>query len=116
MLLALAPAGAQRAPAPAAEEAAFIVRLGTDTVAVERFTRTAARLDGERLLRFPRTALVRYSAALGTDGAITRFESSAVPLETDSTPASTCRAAGGTFCCAYRSSGRASSASVAIAR
>lgn len=91
MLLALAaaPAGAQRAAAPAAEEAAFIVRLGTDTVAVERFTRTAARLDGERLLRFPRTALVRYSAALGTGGAITRFESSAVPLETDSTPAST---------------------------
>jgi hypothetical protein len=91
MLLALAaaPAGAQRAAAPAAEEAAFIVRLGTDTVAVERFTRTATRLDGERLLRFPRTALVRYSATLGTDGAITRFESASVPLETDSTPAST---------------------------
>jgi hypothetical protein len=91
LLLALgaAPAGAQRPAAPAAEEAAFIVRLGTDTVAAERFTRTATRLDGERLLRFPRTSLVRYGAALGTDGAITRFESSSVPLENDSTRAST---------------------------
>lgn len=50
--------------------------------------RTAARLEGERLLRYPRTSLVRYAATLGSDGAITRFESSSVPLDTDSTPAS----------------------------
>ena len=57
-------------------------------MAVERFTRTAARLDGERLLRFPRTSLVRYGASLGADGAITRYESASVPLANDSTPAS----------------------------
>lgn len=89
MLLAVAaaPAGAQRAAEPPAEDAAFIVRLGTDTVAVERFTRTAERLEGERLLRFPRTSLVQYRALLGSDGAITRFESASVPLGADSTPA-----------------------------
>jgi hypothetical protein len=60
------------------------VRLGRDTVAVERFTRSATRLEGERLLRYPRTALVHYSATLGSDGAITRFESASVPLPNDS--------------------------------
>ncbi len=88
MAAAAAPAAAQRAAESSPEEAAFIVRLGTDTVAVERFTRGAGRLDGERLLRYPRTSLVRYGATLGSDGAITRFESSTVPLATDSTPAS----------------------------
>lgn len=57
-------------------------------MAVERFTRTAERLEGERLLRFPRTSLVRYQAILGSDGAIARFESASVPLAADSTSAS----------------------------
>ncbi|HEU4827846.1 MAG TPA: DUF2911 domain-containing protein [Gemmatimonadales bacterium] len=57
-------------------------------MAVERFTRSATRLDGERLLRFPRASLVRYTATLGGDGAITRFESASVPLATDSSSAS----------------------------
>lgn len=66
------------------EEAAFIVRLGRDTVAVERFTRTPGRLEGERLVRFPRTSLLRYVATLRADGQIDRFESQSVPLPGDS--------------------------------
>ena len=47
------------------------------------------RLEGERLLRYPRTSLVRYNAALRRDGSIARFESASVPLATDSSLAST---------------------------
>ena len=40
--------------------------LGTDTVAVERYTRTGSRLEGEVLSRFPRVQVVRYVADLGS--------------------------------------------------
>lgn len=63
------------AQAPA-ERAAFVVRLGNDTIAVERFTRTRTQLRGERVIRVPRTSVTRYSATLGGDGTITRFEAS----------------------------------------
>jgi Protein of unknown function (DUF2911) len=58
------------------EQGGFVTRLGTDTLAVERFTRTANRLEGERVLRVPTTALIRYVATLGKDGRVTRFEAS----------------------------------------
>ena len=75
---------AQGAP----ESAAFVVRLGVDTVAVERFSRSATRLEGELVTRSPRTVLRRYAADLGPDGGVTRFEvtthNSAAPA--DATP------------------------------
>ncbi len=74
VLVALAAAAA---PAPAQERperAAFIVRLGTDTVSVERFTRTATRLEGELVTRSPRTVRWRYAADLGLNGSVARFE------------------------------------------
>jgi hypothetical protein len=58
------------------EQGGFVTRLGTDTLAVERFTRAANRLEGERVLRVPRTALIRYVAILGKDGRVSRFEAS----------------------------------------
>lgn len=52
---------------PATEEAAFVTRLGNDTVAVERFTRTATGIRAEVVLRVPQTSLrvyeVRYDDA-----------------------------------------------------
>jgi DUF2911 family protein len=60
----------------AADQGGFVTRLGTDTLSVERFTRTTNRLEGERVLRMPRTALIRYVASLGKDGRVTRFEAS----------------------------------------
>jgi hypothetical protein len=69
------------------EAAVFIVRLGRDTVAIERFTRTPTRLEGERLVRFPRTSLVRYTATLRSDGQMDRFDSESVPLPGDSSTA-----------------------------
>ena len=70
LALAATPLVAQDAP----ESGGFIVRLGTDTIVVERFARTASRLEGEYLARAPRTVLRRWGAALAPDGAITRFE------------------------------------------
>ena len=58
------------------EQGGFVTRLGVDTLAVERFTRAANRLEGERVLRVPRTALIRYVATLGKDGRVSRFEAS----------------------------------------
>ncbi|HET6681421.1 MAG TPA: DUF2911 domain-containing protein [Gemmatimonadaceae bacterium] len=58
----------------AQERAGFLVRIGTDTFAVERFTRSDERLTGELVLRSPRTRVVRYDATLAPDGSVTRAE------------------------------------------
>lgn len=62
--------------AQGAERGGFVTRLGTDTLAVERFSRSATRLEGERVLRMPRTSLIRYVATIGKDGRVSRFEAS----------------------------------------
>jgi hypothetical protein len=58
----------------APETGAFIVRLGADTVAVERFTRTADRLEGDVVVRTPSTRIVHYVVTLGPGGQPTRAE------------------------------------------
>lgn len=68
--LGTAPLAAQTA----AETGAFVTRLGIDTVAVERFSRTAGRLQGEQVVRTPRTQHRIYAATFGRDGAIERFD------------------------------------------
>ncbi|CAN5686360.1 hypothetical protein BH23GEM3_BH23GEM3_05370 [soil metagenome] len=67
-------AAAGTAAAPMREVGGFVVRLGTDTVSVEQFTRTLDRLEGRQVLRSPRLTLRDYSATLDADGAITQFE------------------------------------------
>jgi hypothetical protein len=57
----------------APETGAFIVRLGDDTVAVERFTRTADRVEGDIVLRSP-ARIGHYVITLGPDGRPTRAE------------------------------------------
>ena len=68
--VAPAPLGAQGAPVTAS----FVVRLGIDTVSVERVSRSATRLEGELATHSPRTVLRRYAADIGPNGAVTRFE------------------------------------------
>ncbi|CAN5799790.1 hypothetical protein BH23GEM9_BH23GEM9_16360 [soil metagenome] len=63
-------------PAPSAAQAvvdsgAFVVRLGTDTVALERWVRTADRLDAVSVTRTPRTVVRRYSVRLDAAGRVT---------------------------------------------
>lgn len=44
---------------------AFVSTLGTDTIAVERYTRSGTKLEGDILYRFPRVRIVHYVADLG---------------------------------------------------
>ena len=56
------------------ERAALVTRLGKDTLAVERFTRTADEVRAEVVLRVPKTTLKVYRMHLGKDGAPVRLE------------------------------------------
>ena len=64
-------------PAPAAlaaQTGQFVVRLGRDTLAIEQYTRTADRLQGEQVVRAPRTVHRLYTVTFGPSGAAERFE------------------------------------------
>jgi len=65
------PASSVASDAP--ERGAFVVRLGADTIAVERYTRTGNRIEGDEALRTPATSLRHYVATLGPDGTITEL-------------------------------------------
>ena len=57
-----------------AQTGQFLVRLGHDTLAIEQYTRTADRLEGEQVIRAPRTVHRLYAATFGPGGALQRFE------------------------------------------
>src|SRR5438046_5629945 len=57
-----------------AQSGQFLVRLGRDTLAIERYTRTADRLEGEQVVRSPRTVHRLYTATFGPGGVVERFE------------------------------------------
>lgn len=81
--LLLAAACAPAVPVPATESGAFVVRFGPDTIAVERYTRTGDRLQGELVVRDNATATRRYQADLNRDGSVRRLR---VELQTLGTP------------------------------
>jgi len=56
------------------QQGSFVSRLGTDTVAVETFTRTAGRLQGEVLVRFPQVMRRRYDLRLDSSGRVVSAE------------------------------------------
>jgi len=53
---------------------AFVVRLGTDTLSLEQYTRTPTQLRGEYVIRAPRSLHRIYTADLNPDGTIRRLE------------------------------------------
>lgn len=57
-----------------AQTGQFVVRLGTDTLAIEQYTRTPGRLEGEEVVRAPRTVHRLYTLGFGPDGAASAFE------------------------------------------
>ncbi len=85
-LLVAVPAAAHAQPKPratrtsatkaatAAERGAFVVTLGQDTVAAERYTRTGDRLEGEVFQRAPMPRVTRYAITLDAQGRPTRAE------------------------------------------
>jgi hypothetical protein len=60
------------APATAQDAGSFVVRLGTDTTSVERYTRTGQRFEVEQVGRVPRVLHRRFTYELASSGATTR--------------------------------------------
>ncbi|HEU5170946.1 MAG TPA: DUF2911 domain-containing protein [Gemmatimonadales bacterium] len=77
--LALLPSAGLAQAAP--ERGGFVVRLGTDTLSVERFTRTATRLEGEIASRVPQARYARYVATLNPDATVARIEIRGEPAD-----------------------------------
>src|SRR5690606_19112590 len=57
------------------DSAAFVTRLGNDTLVVERFVRSADRMEADVILRAPRTVRTTYVVEFTPEGAISRMES-----------------------------------------
>ena len=57
-----------------ADSGGFVVRHRQDTVAIERFTRTATRLEGTLTLRNRKMTTERYSAVVAPDGTLPLIE------------------------------------------
>jgi hypothetical protein len=55
------------------ESAAFVVRLGTDTTAVEVYTRAEDRIDAVSVTRSPRTTRRRLTVWIAPDGSVARY-------------------------------------------
>lgn len=62
------------APLPGQDVASYVIRLGQDTLGLERVTRPTNRIEGEYVLRSPRPVHALYTADLNADGTIRRFE------------------------------------------
>jgi hypothetical protein len=61
-------AGSLTAQSPA--PAYIVTRLGVDTVAIERYTRSAGKLEGDQVLKYPRMRIIHYVAELGPRGEV----------------------------------------------
>jgi hypothetical protein len=61
------------------ERGAFITSLGTDTLAVEQFTRTPARLETDLAVRVPRTRRIHFVATLNPDQTVARLDIAVQP-------------------------------------
>jgi DUF2911 family protein len=77
-LLLPTPAAAQKG----ADQGGFIVRLGSDTLAVEQYARTNTTLESQLALRVPYARRVHYLAALDSAGHVARFDLTMRPLAT----------------------------------
>lgn len=70
---ATGPSGRMAPGVEAREAGAFVVRLGSDTLAVERFTRTPGQVEGSVLARSPKTNVQEYTGSYGANGGVTNF-------------------------------------------
>jgi hypothetical protein len=77
LLLTTVAAGQQRS-----DQGGFVVRLGSDTLAVEQYARTSTKLESQLVLRVPYARSVHYLATLDTAGHIVQFDLTMRPLAT----------------------------------
>ena len=78
------------APAPdAGQTTAYVLQLGTDTLAVDQFTTTGNRVEGTLVTHLPRTVITRYTVAVDpASGMATQIDyNSRLPDGTMLTPA-----------------------------
>jgi hypothetical protein len=87
-LFALLPAAQAPLPAQDPDSGAFVIMLGKDTVAVERYTRSGDQLVDDMVLRDRSPVVLRHLVAtLKPDGAIARLElDNTIPGGTGSVP------------------------------
>ena len=57
-----------------AQVGGFVTRLGADTTSVERYVRSADKIEGTIVSRSPVTAMTKYTLWLGKDGSVTALE------------------------------------------
>ena len=57
----------------------WLTRLGADTVALERFSRTKNRLDGELVVIAPKVRITKYTVLFHADGTVRRYQLSGRP-------------------------------------
>jgi hypothetical protein len=70
-----------------AQTRVFLVKLGTDTVAVERVVRTGNRIEGVIVRHLPSTSLLKYSIELGRDGRVMSYEQGSYRADGTPSPA-----------------------------
>ena len=56
------------------DSGAFVVTLGQDTIALERYFRTTTRMQIEGISRVPQTRIVRIGISWNDDGSLNRFD------------------------------------------
>lgn len=69
-----------------AQSGAFLTRLGSDTVAVERFERSGGTITGSILRRSPQTVVVKYSIELDNQGNPVSFAQETVAADGSALP------------------------------
>ncbi|WP_412069418.1 DUF2911 domain-containing protein [Rubrivirga sp. IMCC43871] len=74
LLLLVGCASAPPTPSAVAETAAFVTRLGDDTLAVERFSQTPTGITATVALRAPQTTLATYRLDLDGAGGLVGYE------------------------------------------
>src|ERR1700730_9325675 len=74
-------AGPLAAQAPVASY--IVTRLGVDTVAIERYTRSPSKLEGDVVVRNPRVQTFHYAADLGPRGQLKNFHLTARRADAD---------------------------------
>jgi Protein of unknown function (DUF2911) len=84
LMLISAPVSVAYAQRPSGE--GFVVCLGEDTLAVERYSRSATTLESEIVLRFPAARRVNYTAALDPVGDVQSMDLVVTPLLAHSQP------------------------------
>jgi hypothetical protein len=62
------------------DRAGFVTTLGRDTIALESFTRSPSRFEGDIVLRVPGTVLFHYVLKLESDGTVSRSVLDLKPL------------------------------------